>query len=151
MHRISWRCPYNTNHRWYQSVEEVKAYPKCPKCHPRRVDLRRHPHLLAQFDRLKNEGVDPCKLKKHQRIYWQCAVGADHSWVTTVHKRVNRAHGCPYCSGRRLSETNNLLRYVEIAQEWNTLRNGGLKPDGIKSGDRKRYWWSCSLCMQDWQ
>jgi hypothetical protein len=150
-HRVFWRCPRYRNHIWYQSFAEMADYGKCPKCHPRRIDLRRHESLLAQFDRRLNAGVDPCMLLKFESVHWRCGKGADHTWTARLYDRMTRQDGCPFCSGRKPSETNSILRYPEIAAEWDSAKNGGQSAGQVRSNSRQRYWWTCSSCSTEWK
>ena len=48
---------------------------------------------------------------------------------------------CPFCSGYRLSKTNNLAyRHPEIAKYWHPTKNGDRTPENTVSG---RFWWQC--------
>ena len=51
---------------------------------------------------------------------------------------------CPYCSGNKVDETNNLLvLYPEIAKFWHPTKNKNNKPDQFTSGSNFQAWWKC--------
>ena len=52
--------------------------------------------------------------------------------------------GCPFCSGHRVSEDNNLkFLFQEIAKEWHPTKNGDLKPEEVAAFSNKKAWWLC--------
>ena len=52
---------------------------------------------------------------------------------------------CPYFSNYKVLKGFNDLAtiYPEIAKEWHTTKNGGLKPDEFGAGTDKKVWWKC--------
>ena len=53
--------------------------------------------------------------------------------------------GCPYCSGRFATETNNLAsKYPELLREWDEQRNSGLAPADFAPNSSKKVWWRCA-------
>ena len=79
-----------------------------------------NPELAAQWYSSRNQPLTPEKVTpgSHKKVWWSCARGSDHEWKTTLSDRLN-GRGCPYCSGKRASATNNLA-YLnpELAAEW---------------------------------
>ena len=78
-------------------------------------------------------------------VWWKCSKG--HEWKTKICYRTgDDKTGCPFCSGRRtiVGETDLQTLYPEIAQEWNTERNGDVLPNSIKPKCATKYWWKCS-------
>jgi hypothetical protein len=52
--------------------------------------------------------------------------------------------GCPFCSGRQETDSNNLaVSYPKIADEWHPLRNGDLTPWSVVPGSLRTIWWRC--------
>ncbi len=63
---------------------------------------------------------------------------------------IYKGAGCPFCSGRRVGEHNN-LEYLrpDICSEWNYIKNKVLPKEYVeKSG--KKVWWICSDCGFEW-
>jgi hypothetical protein len=151
-HKVYWQCLDNPKHEWYASFQMMLLDALCPKCNLWHIDLREYPNLFIEFERSKNKGVDPCEIvRSTELIHWRCKAGEDHRWSATVEKRVFRGDGCPYCSGRRISESNSLFNHPLIAAEWHISRNGTLTPSDVKASDRQRHWWTCSRCHHEWQ
>ena len=66
--------------------------------------------------------------------------------VTSVNDRTSKDKptGCPYCSGQKVSDENNLLfLFPKIASEWHPTKNGDLKPYEVTYGSYKKVWWLC--------
>ena len=56
-----------------------------------------------------------------------------------------KGSGCPYCAGRKVSDTNNLAHVMpEVASEWDHERNRDVSPKDLYFRTRKKFWWRCS-------
>lgn len=98
------------------------------------VEAIRHPHW-------KPENI---KAGSSMVAIWQCPESPDHKWRNAVFRRTLEQRGCPFCSNRRLSVTNNFAScFPELANEWNYWKNEST-PHSIKSGDRTKFWFICS-------
>jgi hypothetical protein len=76
--------------------------------------------------------------------WWRCKKGPDHEWQAVINSRTLRKSRCPFCSGKRVSVTNNLQeRFPKIAKEWHPKLNGRTRPDDVTYGSGKKYWWRC--------
>lgn len=87
-------------------------------------------------------------------VWWKCKKGPDHEWQAPVYSRTGRKKsGCPFCSGRQVSVTNNLKkRFPEIAKEWHPKLNGDLKPEDVTYGSSFDCWWRCKKFPEhEWQ
>ena len=105
------------------------------------------PHLFAQWHDTKNKELTPYKvtLGSNKVIQWKCELVDEHVWEARVSDRANLSRSgksyCPFCSGHRLTKTNNLAyRYPEIAKDWHPTKNGDRTPENTVSG---RFWWQC--------
>ena len=78
-----------------------------------------------------------------KKVWWLCPKG--HSFESMPNSRTASKTGCPYCSGQKVSESNNLLvLFPEIAKEWHPTLNGELAPEQFTAGSsRKKVWWLC--------
>ena len=57
-----------------------------------------------------------------------------------------RLGGCPFCSGKRLHNTNSLAtKFPHIAKQWHPTKNGDFTPDMVRYGSHKVVWWQCEL------
>ena len=94
------------------------------------------PHLFAQWHDTKNKELTPYEvtLGGNKVIWWKCEVADECVWEARVSDRANLSRAgkssCPFCSGRRLTKTNNLAyRYPEIAKYWHPTKNGEKTPE----------------------
>ena len=63
-----------------------------------------------------------------------------------LNQRTSRKNQCPYCSGKRVHNENNLeVLFPEISKEWDYKNNGDLKPNQFTSKSIKKVWWKCKL------
>ena len=146
--RVWWRCPHG--HDWAAAIGARVHGSGCPYCAHRGADAATpttclgavDPQLASQWhptrnDALTADGVLPWSGIK---VWWRCAAG--HEWRAAVAMR--RGHGCPYCSGQRASEENNLaVTEPDIAVQWHPTRNGGLSPREVTATSGRRFWWRC--------
>src|SRR5262249_16466498 len=52
--------------------------------------------------------------------------------------------GCPFCAGRRGSETNSIATlFPDIAAQWHPTKNGDTTPDKVAVGSHLNVWWKC--------
>ena len=104
------------------------------------------PNLVNEWDYEKNHPLIPDQFSEgsKNKVWWLCP--KDHSYETTIGSRTrkDRSRGCPYCSGNKVSEDNNLLSlFPKIADEWHPTKNGELKPSEVTYGSNKKSWWLC--------
>jgi len=105
-----------------------------------------HPKVSKQWHYEKNSPLIPENFSfgSHQKLWWKCSKGDDHEWKTSINARV-KGTNCPFCSGRRASDENNLLFLnPNLAKEWHPTKNGDLKPENVTGGSSKKVWWKCS-------
>ena len=74
----------------------------------------------------------------------KCDISDDHEWKTNIAVRTNQNTKCPYCSGQKVSKTNNLKTlYPAIAAQWHPTKNGELTPFDVTLSSYRRVWWKC--------
>ena len=104
------------------------------------------PELAAEWNVDKNGELKPTMIAAGAptKVWWICQLG--HEWQATVFSRSNGC-GCPYCAGRKAWPGFNDLMTVrpELAAEWNTEKNGILKPTMVSRGSAKKVWWKCPV------
>lgn len=137
-----WRC--EKGHSWKTQISTLKHNKSCPLCKKVDNSLRTNRPLLAtEWDVQKNIGLSPETISTYsgKKVWWRCQ--NNHSWQDTVCHR-SGGRGCPFCSGRRASDTNNLaIMFPKIAEEWDYDKNGNLKPDNVTAHSGKKVWWKC--------
>lgn len=108
--------------------------------------------LLAEWDTARNGAVTPKTISygSKQKVWWKCANG--HEWQSVVTARTGNNSGCPYCAGKQAwpGETDLATCYPEVAAEWNTEKNGTLRPQDVLPGSHKKVWWKC-IRGHEWQ
>ncbi len=108
--------------------------------------LADYPNLCEQIHPTKNGDFNPVNYTygSGKKVWWKCPEGDDHEWVTRIDDRT-RGRGCPFCSGRRVSVTNNLLvSDPKIANEWHPTKNGDLRPEDVTPNMTRKVWWKCA-------
>ena len=116
-----------------------------PSPFPENSLLKTHPQLSEEWDYDKNNPLTPENFSfgANNKVWWVCSKG--HSYFTRIASRASKdLTGCPYCDGKKASETNNLLKvFPEIAKEWHPTKNGKLTSKKVTYGSKKRVWWLC--------
>ena len=145
---VWWKCRYG--HSWQASVCLRTSGSGCPVCANRKLsqgdnDLASTcPEIAAEWDHEKNE-ISPSDVLcgSNRRVWWKCARG--HSWNTPVNLRVRTRSGCPYCAGKKVLPGFNDLASQKhrVAVEWDTEKNGTLRPDMVTVASNLSVWWIC--------
>ena len=89
-----------------------------------RINLEAYPNLVKEFDFKKNFPLFPKNITKssQKKVWWICSY--NHSWSAKVSDRTYYEKGCPYCSGRKSTPTNNLKSLMpNLAKEWDYNKN----------------------------
>lgn len=143
-----WRCTAGPDHAWRSRVStRTRMGAGCPYCGGQRVSVTNslatlHPELASEWHPTKND-TSPSEVlaQSKLRAWWKCPEGPDHEWDQQVRVRV-RGNRCPFCAGYRPSVTNNLLRFPEVAEQWDSERNN-TAPEHVVASSREKYWWIC--------
>lgn len=153
--KVWWHC--DAGHSWQAEVRVRTSGAQCPYCAGRVLwtgsnDLAAvDPALAAQWDPEKNGTLTPEHVLPGSGRYawWRCEKG--HSWRASIRSR-SRGNGCPVCSGRSAmpGETDLATMFPELAEEWDTVRNGKLTPDRVAAYSNRKVWWRCAL-GHEWQ
>ena len=72
------------------------------------MNLSSYPHLVKEWHPTKNGDLTPNDIThgSHKKVWWLCSNG--HTYSQQINNKTILKYGCPECSGRRASETNNL-------------------------------------------
>lgn len=144
--KVWWLC--KERHEWEATVNHRSNGTGCPYCSGRRPAeetclLNVNPELAKEWHPIKNGDLLPKEVvsRSGKKVWWRCRYG--HEWQTTVGDR-SRGRGCPYCSGRRATEENSLLKSnPDLANEWHPSKNGALASNEVKCWSNKKVWWRC--------
>jgi len=160
--RVWWQCPKGEDHEWQTNLVSRSSGEgtKCPFCAGQRVSntnslLANNPELAREWHPTKNKLLKPENFTLHStrmKVWWKCPRGEDHEWATTIASR-NAGRNCPFCAGKAVSESNNLLKVnPKLASEWHPTKNNGLTPENFTSGSGKKVWWQCSKSLDhEWE
>ena len=152
---VWWKCPKGNDHEWEAPISNRSAQNKgCPFCSKRKADSRHNlkekfPEIAAQWHPTKNGDMraEDFTPRSKIKVWWKCPRGDDHEWESLIQTRTDsrsRSDGCPYCSNKKPSRTNNLMyNYPIIAAQWHPERNGNLRPEDLLPGSDKKVWWQC--------
>ena len=93
-----------------------------------------HPDIAAEAD-----GSDPRTVPRSNGTQrnWECSQG--HRWWVTVDKRTH-GHGCPFCSGHRVSVGFNDLATTHPEVAWQAV---DFDPETVSAGSALRATWKC--------
>ncbi len=133
-------------------VFELITNSSCKKCYLDDNNLElKYPNIAKDWDYDKNGNLKPSEVLYGTtlRVHWKCEYG--HEWNTQVCSRIAQETGCPSCSNRVVTDTNNLeVNFPEIAKEWNYEKNGDLLPNQVIFGSNIVVWWRCSEKNHEW-
>ena len=156
--KVWWVCPNGHHYQAWIGDRTGSHKSGCPFCSGKRIVgslVETNPDLIKEWDYEKNK---PHKPEEYQRssketVWWLCE--KHHSYSARIVNRANPDHGtgCPYCANKKVLTGYNDLEtlYPAIAKEWNTEKNGDLKPSDIIGGSSKKVWWKCCVCGFEWQ
>lgn len=107
------------------------------------------PHLAIEFHPTKNiKPMDQISYSSNKKVWWLCQSG--HEWEASPGNRY-RGTGCPYCSGKRLSEENNFAKKCpDLVSEWHPFKNDNLSPHDVPPKGKIKVWWLCQY-GHEWQ
>jgi len=151
---VWWRCPVNEKHDYQMKIyNRVYLRTGCPYCANMRIlpDINSlavtNSKLASQWHPEKNrEKPDQVVAGSTTRVWWQCPEEGEHVWEAQVFSRTVLGTGCPFCTGRKVDNTNCLATVnPELAKEWHPVLNmeSGLTPYNVSRGSDKRVWWQC--------
>jgi len=105
--------------------------------------LSHYPELSEQWHPIKNLSVRPDMVRpgSGKKVWWQCE--KNHEWEATIASRA-KGIGCPFCSGKRASDENNLqFLNPDLAEQWHHTKNVNLTPHDVTAKSNKKVWWQC--------
>jgi hypothetical protein len=146
--KVWWLCPKKHEYESRVSARSLNNQ-GCPYCVGRKVNKENSlkflfPKMTEEWHPTKNGYLMPDNVTKssNKKVWWLCK--NNHEWLVTINNRVNQNTGCPYCSGRKATSTNNLkVLLPNIAKEWHTTKNINLKPEEVGLKSNKKVWWLC--------
>ena len=137
----------------FQNDTEYKKYLSYfPSPFPEHSLQELFPEVAREWHPTKNTPLTPRHFtsKTNSVVWWICNNG--HEWEAPIASRTpskknknRQRHGCPYCSGHRVSEKNSISSmFPFILREWHPTKNQDYTADDISYGNRtKDIWWIC--------
>lgn len=144
--KIWWKC--EKNHEYEEKLKNRNRGVSCPHCLMERslqdnsmVTL--FPDLIKEWHPTKNNELKPEDVTygTNKKVWWQCEKG--HEFHSRIVSRTKNRIGCPYCSGSKATEGNNLgVLFPELIEEWHPTKND-VTPFQVLSKSDKVMWWKC--------
>jgi len=155
---LKWKClKEECNEEFEMNWNNIYSDKGCSYCSGHQVGLSNclatlNPKLASEWHPTKNGNLTPYNVTcgSHKHIWWQCIKNPKHEWYVKISDR-DRGRNCPYCSGRYVTEENNLLVNNPIlCEEWNYEKNEK-RPEEYTPFNGERVWWKCKECEHEWQ
>lgn len=147
---VNWKC--EKGHTFKERINTMYGRKhKCFYCTGRQIwpgenDLKTlYPDIAEEFDIEKNGLTPDLVSPKDTKSYWWTCKHNHPSFYQSVGHRTSRKTVCPYCSGRKaISGMNDLATlYPDIANEWDSKKNNGIKPQDVSPYTYNSYYWIC--------
>src|SRR5271165_4825159 len=109
--------------------------------------LEKYPEVLKFWDWEKNS-IDPRveNVLSEIRYWWKC-IDCNSSYDQKLCKKIEGV-GCPYCTGKRVNETNSLVvRYPSILKVWSSKNIVDINT--LICGSHKACIFICDLCNKE--
>lgn len=128
----------------------------CPYCANLKVSAdnclaKVFPLLAQEWHPVKNGDLTPKDVtaQSTKSVWWLCE--KKHEWQMQVAKRSVRGQGCPFCSGRRVSQEHCLAAIrPDLIPEWHPDKNTPLTPWEVAPASKQKVWWRCKK-GHEWQ
>ncbi len=149
--KVWWVCFWK--HEWVSTVNDrtnSNHSHGCPYCSNKKVSKEnnlayKHPDLICEWHPTQNGKLTPYDVisGSKKKVWWICS--KNHSYYSSINTKTSQNQGCPYCSGKRVSEENCLfVKSKKLSEEWDYLKNKKLTPKDVTSNSAKKVWWLCS-------
>jgi Probable Zinc-ribbon domain len=102
------------------------------------------PEITKEYDTNKNQ-VPPELITygSNQNVYWR-SKNCGHDWDAPVVSRTLQGQGCPFCSGKRVNESNCLATlFPDVAVFWDKKSNI-LTPNDVTAHSSQEVYWLCT-------
>ena len=165
--KAKWRC--SNGHEWFARINNrANKKASCPYCSGKRVSDMNNlktwclsngsfgEQLMSEWtgivDDKKNVDISDVAKATPKKAKWRCSKG--HEWFATIGDRTSRKTGCPYCSGKVVSEENSLKTWClsngsfgeQLMSEWTGEFDGNKYIDmsDVTKASNKKAKWKCS-------
>lgn len=143
-----WECP-RCNSGYDALIRNRVRNANCPFCAGTRVNhtnnlIKTHPQLSLEWSYSLNKELSPSTVSKgsKQEAWWICPK-CKSEYLAEIKYRTGN-HGCLYCAGRLVNETNSLAaRNPKLATTWHPTLNGTTTPHDVTYNSATMAWWFC--------
>ena len=172
--KFRWQCSKNPSHIWNVTVDSRTSNKTgCPYCSGTTKVTNKNSlktwclnngtfgqQLLKEWTGQclgDNKQYTPDEVAKAsaKKFKWQCSKDTSHTWEATVVARTSVKIGCPYCSGRKVTDKNSLKTWClnngswgqQLLKEWTGIcieDNRQYSVDEVTRASNKRFKWQCS-------
>lgn len=167
--KIYWKC--KEGHTWVNQIHYRTALkkPGCPYCSGQKASdgnsLKKWcennsqcgQKLLDEWTGLDENGnhieMNKVTYRSGKKVYWKCKEG--HTWLAMIYCRTRKEQptNCPYCSGKKVSDENNLEAWCRnngeygqrLIDEWVGLDENGnhINMNEVTCKSGKKVYWKC--------
>lgn len=145
-----WNCEKGHSYQCTPAKKTREDLPYgCPFCSSYQIDSTNSlkalfPDVAKEFDEVANGiSADEVAPKTTKQYQWKC-LAQGHSYASRPADKTTKNLGCPYCSGRYATSTNNFaLARPEDAKEFHPTKNDGLTAFDFTPGSNKKVHWIC--------
>lgn len=142
-----WIC--KNGHSWETRISSRSARNSgCPYCSNQKTSKEKslivtHPLIASEWDSQKNKSApDSVTFGSGKPFWWKCKK-CGYSWTASCNTRTNMKSGCPSCSGRVPTPSNNLATiHPDLLIEYDFKKNP-LSPELLTPYSSKKVWWIC--------
>lgn len=172
--QLKWKCL--KGHEWYSQIKtRTRRKTGCQICGYQKTIRNNRGSLfdwcnnngnygktiLEQFTGLDENGyiidIKNITQASNQNLKWKCSKG--HEWWGLV-STITRGHGCPYCSGHKVTEQNSLYNWCsnngqfgqQLIKEWTGIceDNTHYEIDEVAKTTHKHMLWVCPKGHKWW-
>jgi transposase-like protein len=114
----------------------------------------RFPNVSAEWHPRLNGDLTPETVgyASNKKVWWLCA-GCGHEWQIWVANRT-RGSSCRKCAHATLRKPKPGASLAErspaMAAEWHPTLNGELTPSDVAFSTKRKAWWRCARCGNEW-
>ena len=134
--KAHWIC--GNGHRYKKSIRSrTVTGTGCDQCNSFEFNF---PEIAKEWHPTKNKKkANEVAQSSGSKVWWLCDRG--HEWPAVVSSR--QRHGCPYCAGLKVSETNNFaFKMPSLVQYWDNEKNAQ-KPNEVAWQTNKKFSFVC--------
>ena len=164
--KAHWLCG-DCGHTWQARVGSRTRGHGCPACALRTTGKARGtpapgnslsercPDIAAEWHPTRNGGLTPDEVgyASNKKVWWRCPI-CGHEWQVQVANRRNGS-SCRKCSQAALRSPRPGNSFAErnpaVAAEWHPTLNGDLGSDDVAFSAKRKAWWLCSRCGNEWE